>query len=146
TVQWGWGMLSSVLDYLALSWPQTKSWPVACAGFSGGAKRSGTVAAAMMKEGYNITGLFMGGCNEDRATLGLQLYQPGERFKQVPIFLSNGSTDPIAGPQQAALVAESMRRSGFRQVRLESYPGGHQQDDEQLALALEWFRQLAAPR
>lgn len=143
TVQWGWGMLSSVLDYVSRSWPQSKSWPVACAGFSGGAKRSATVAAAMMKDGYNITGIFMGGCNEDRVTLGLQLYQPGERFKQVPIFLSNGTGDPIANPQHAATVAESMRRSGFRNIRLENYSGAHRQNEEHLALALQWFRQSA---
>lgn len=144
SVQWGWAMLSSVLDYTTRTWPPAKQWPVACAGFSGGAKRSGTVAAALMKENWRILGIFMGGCNEDRATLGLTLYQPGDRFKQVPIFLSNGATDPIANPQHAAVVAESMRRTGFRNLRLESYDGEHRQSDEQLRLALQWFKQVAA--
>ena len=144
TVQFGWAMLSSVLEQFHRTWPQSKQWPVACAGFSGGAKRSATVAAAMMKEGYQVIGIFMGGCNEDRVTLGLQLYQPGDRFKLVPIFLSNGSGDPIANPTQAATVAESMRRSGFQALRLESYDGGHRQNNEQLALALQWFRQSAS--
>ena len=146
TVQWGWGMLSSVLDFVSRSWPQTKAWPVACAGFSGGAKRSATVAAAMMKDGYNVVGIFMGGCNEDRATLGLQLYQPGDRFKQVPIFLSNGTSDPIAGPQHVAPVAESMRRSGFGNIRLETYDAGHRMSDEQLKMALQWFKQSSLQR
>jgi hypothetical protein len=146
TVQWGWAMLSSVVDYACHAWPQIKSWPVACAGFSGGAKRSATVAAAMMKEGHNVTGIFLGGCNEDRATLGLELYRPGERFKQVPIFLSNGTSDPIANPQQGATVAEAMRRSGFRNLRLESYEGGHRQNEEQLRLALQWFKQSSERR
>src|SRR2546427_7623865 len=97
TVQWGWAMLGSVLDFFSRTWPQTKPWPVACAGFSGGAKRSATVAAAMMRENYRVIGIFMGGCNEDWATVGLRLFQPGERFKHVPIFLSSGNRDPIAG-------------------------------------------------
>ena len=113
TVQFGWAMLSSVLEQFHRTWPQSKQWPVACAGFSGGAKRSATVAAAMVKEGYQVIGISMGGCNEDRATLGLQLYQPGDHFKLVPIFLSNGTGDPIANPTHSATVAESMRRSGF---------------------------------
>jgi hypothetical protein len=146
TVQFGWAMLSSVLDQFHRTWPQSRQWPVACAGFSGGAKRSATVAAAMTREGYQVVGVFMGGCNEDRATLGLQLYQPGERFKQVPMFLSNGTSDPIANPQHAATVAESMRRNGFQNIRLESYAGGHRQNLEHLTLALHWFKPAAESR
>lgn len=145
SVQWGWAMLSSALEFVARQWPQTKTWPVACAGFSGGAKRSATVGAAMMREGYNVVGIFMGGCNEDRATLGLQLYQPGERFKQVPLFLSNGQTDPIANPTHAAAVAEAMRRTGFKHLRLETFPGAHKLSSEQVQLALQWFRQMERP-
>jgi hypothetical protein len=141
TVQWGWGVLSSALDYVWRSWPQTKTWPVATAGFSGGAKRSATVAAAVMKEGRAVIGIFMGGCNEDRLTLGLQLYRPGEAFKQLPVFLSNGGADPIAGPQHLAPALESMRRSGFGNIRNETYQGGHQLNNEQLGLALRWFKQ-----
>ncbi len=144
TVQFGWGVLSSVLEQFHRTWPPSKLWPVACVGFSGGAKRSATVAAAMMKEGYRVIGVFMGGCNEDRATLGLQLYRPGERFKLVPMFLSNGASDPIANPTHAATVAESMRRSGFQTLRLETYDGGHRQNNEHLVQALQWFRETAA--
>src|SRR5689334_410828 len=140
TVQFGWGVLSSVLDQFHRTWPPTRRWPVACAGFSGGAKRSATSAAALAKEGYQVIGIFMGGCNEDRLTLGLQLYQPGDRFKSVPIFLSNGGNDPIANPTHAATVAESMRQSGFQSLRVETYEGGHRQHNEHLAQALQWFR------
>jgi len=141
SVQFGWAMLSSVLDQFHRTWPQSKQWPVACAGFSGGAKRSAIVAAALVREGYQVLGVFMGGCNEDYATLGLQLYQPGDRFKRVPIFLSNGTSDAIAGSEHAAAVAESMRRSGFQMLRLENYDGGHRQNNEHLTQALQWFRQ-----
>ena len=141
TVQFGWAMLSSVLEQFHRTWPPSKQWPVACGGFSGGAKRSATVAAAMTREGYQVIGIFMGGCNEDRVTLGLELYRPGERFKLVPMFLSNGTGDPIAGPQQATTVAESMRRSGFQILRVESYGGAHRLNNEHLGAALHWFRQ-----
>src|SRR5262245_60872209 len=100
----------------------------------------------MMKEGYNVIGVFMGGCNEDRVTLGLEMYQHGDRFKSVPLFLSNGSADPIAGPQQAANVVAAMRRSGFTRIRSETYEGGHRQNDSHLADALRWFREPSAAR
>ena len=142
TIQFGWGMLSSALDQFARTWPPARQWPVACAGFSGGAKRSAAVGAAMMADGWRVVGVYMGGCNEDRASLGLQLFQPGDRYKQVAFFLSNGTTDPIANPQQGAAVADSMRRSGFRSIRVETYVGEHRQNNEHLGQALRWFRRL----
>lgn len=141
TVEWGVAMLSSVLEHFARTWPPTKQWPVACAGFSGGAKRSAAVAAALIHDGWRVNGVFMGGCNEDRATLGMELFKPGPNFLPVPMYLSSGDADRIATPSQAAAVRDSMTRSGFTQVRLQTYGGGHQLDQEQLAEALRWFRQ-----
>ena len=139
TIQRGWSMLSSVLQEVARTWPQAKRWKVACAGFSGGAKRSAAVAAAMTKEGWHVGGVFMGGCNEDRATLGMSLFQPGPAFKNVPMFLSNGDNDPIAGVEYGGRVRDSMTRSGFSNVRLERYPGEHRLNKEHLRDALIWF-------
>jgi predicted esterase len=146
SIQFGWAMLSSVLDQFTRTWPPAKRWPVACAGFSGGAKRSAAVAAAMAHEGWRIVGVYMGGCNEDRATLGLQAFQPGSQFRQVPFFLSNGTSDPIANPEQGAAVAASMRRSGFQIIRLATYPDGHRPHLEHLTEALQWFQQLSGVR
>jgi hypothetical protein len=139
TIAFGWAMLTSVLDYLTKAWPTARQWPAVCAGFSGGAKRSGCVAAAMTKENYRVVGMFMGGCNQDLATFGLHAYLPGDRFKQVPIFLSAGTSDPIASLAQARGVKQSMERTGFKRVRLVEYDGGHRLDQEALVVALDWF-------
>ena len=139
TIQHGWAMLSSVLQELARTWPQAKRWKVACAGFSGGAKRSAAVAAAMTKDGWRVVGVFMGGCNEDRATTGMSLFQPGPAFKSVRMFLSNGDNDPIAGIEYGERVKASMTRSGFSNMRLEHYPGEHRLNKEHLSEALAWF-------
>jgi hypothetical protein len=150
STQFGWSMLASVLEQMVRTWPQTKTWPMAPAGFSGGAKRAAMVAAAMMHDRYRVMGIFMGGCNideslgQDRASYGFKLYQPGEAFKQVPIFLSNGRTDGIAGPERADEVLKSMRNSGFRNVRPETYEGGHQLNQENLKAALGWFKSSTA--
>jgi len=139
TIQHGWSMLSAVLQELARTWPQAKRWKVACAGFSGGAKRSAAVGAAMTKDGWRVVGVFMGGCNEDRATTGMSLFQPGPTFKSVRMFLSNGDNDPIAGIEYGERVKASMMRSGFSNVRLEHYPGEHRLNKEHLRDALLWF-------
>ena len=143
TIQVSYAVLGSVLNHLARTWPITRQWPAVCAGFSGGAKRSAAVAGAMTRDGWKVIGVFMGGCNEDRASTALQLFHPGPAFLRVPMFLSNGDQDPIANPAQGEAVRESMTRSGFTTIRLESYPGKHQLNKEHLREALDWFRQSA---
>jgi predicted esterase len=146
TIQVGYAVLGSVLNHLARTWPITRQWPVACAGFSGGAKRSAAVAGAMTRDGWKVIGVFMGGCNEDRASTALELFHPGPGFLRVPMFLSNGDQDPIANPTHGASVRDSMLRSGFTTIRLESFAGKHQLNKEHLREALDWFQQSAGIR
>ncbi len=134
-----WGMISSLLDQLRRSWPQSKHWPFACAGFSGGGKRAAMTAAQMVRQGDIIIGVFMGGCNDDRATDGYRFSKPGSAFLSVPFFLSNGTRDPIAGPAQAAEIKNSMESTGFNRIRLETYDGQHQLDTNHIQMALQWF-------
>ena len=135
-----WGMNASLLDQLRVSWPQSKQWPFACAGFSGGAKRAAMTAAEMMRQRDIVIGVFMGGCNEDRATLGYQISNPGAAFLNVPMFLSNGIGDPIAGPAFGANVKASMEQTGFTRIRWETYDGQHRLNTNHVRMALEWFR------
>jgi predicted esterase len=135
-----WAMIQSLLNELRRNWPQSKQWPFAVAGFSGGAKRSAMIAAEMMRQGDSVIGVFMGGCNEDRATLGYQISNPGAGFLNLPMFLSNGTRDAIAGPSHAQTVRLSMEQTGFRKIRAETYNEGHKLDTNHLAMALEWFR------
>jgi predicted esterase len=140
-----WAMIQSLLTELRRNWPQSKQWPFAVGGFSGGAKRSAMVAAEMARQGDYVIGVFMGGCNEDRASVGVQVARPPQTFFNVPMFLSNGSADPIAGPAEGKKVKDSMEATGFRSVRLETFDGGHKLDTNHLAIALEWFRPTTAP-
>jgi hypothetical protein len=140
TSVFAWAMLSSLLDQLRISWPQSRQWPFACAGFSGGAKRAAMTAAQMMRQGDSVIGVFMGGCNEDRATTGYEIARPGTRFLDVPMFLSNGTRDPIAGPIYGEKVRGLMEQTGFRNIRLETYDDQHRLNTNQVRIALEWFR------
>jgi hypothetical protein len=133
-------MISSLLEYLRRSWPDSQRWPFACAGFSGGAKRAAMTAAQMMRQRDVVIGVFMGGCENDRATLGYNISRPGPAFLDVPMFLSNGTRDPIADVQHGITTKQDMEQTGFRNVRLESYDGGHRLDTNHLRQALEWFR------
>lgn len=143
STQWRLGMLAAALDAIRKEWPQSSRWPVAFAGFSGGSKRSGTLGAMLSKSGsVRVCGFFLSGINEDRLSEGYKTYQPGRGFLEVPVWLSSGSSDPVATPQAHILVKASLERTGFKRVRLEQFGGGHQLKMSEVRRALQWFRQL----
>lgn len=137
--EWCWAMLSTGLDALEKEWPGVKTWSFACAGNSGGAKMSGLMAPLMAENGLKISGVFMGGCNADLLSVGIKEYRPPAGFKKVAVYLSSGDTDRTATPAQVANVAASMKATGFRNLKLQTYAGGHGMDDAQLGEALDWF-------
>lgn len=75
---WRLGMLGAALEAVRKEWPQTAKWPVAFAGMSGGAKRSGVLGAMLARAGLvNICGFYLSGINDDRLSPAYKTYQPG---------------------------------------------------------------------
>jgi hypothetical protein len=140
---WRLAMLGAALDAMRKDWPQSRNWPVAFAGFSGGAKRS-CLLGAMIAKGHaaNICGFFLSGINDDKMSESYKTYQPGPDFLNTPIWISGGMDDIIATPSLEGQVAANMRRTGFKRVRLEHFIGVHQLKRSEVKLALRWFRQL----
>jgi hypothetical protein len=141
---WRLALLGAALDALHKDLPQSKNWPIAFAGFSGGSKRSCIVGAMLVKGGVvtNICGFFLSGMNEDKLSEAYKTYQPRADFLNIPVWLSDGMSDPIATPSLVGQAAANMRRTGFKRVRLEHFMGGHQLKRSEVRLALRWFRQL----
>ncbi len=143
STQWRLGLLGAALEAIWKEWPQSAKWPVAFAGFSGGSKRTGVLGAMLAKSGsVRVGGFFLSGINEDRLGEAYKTYQPGRGFLEVPVWLSSGSSDPIATPAAHNLVKASLERTGFKRVRLEQFGGGHQLKLSEVRRALQWFRQL----
>jgi hypothetical protein len=143
STQWRLGLLGAALESIRKEWPQSARWPMAFAGFSGGSKRSGVLGVMLAKSGSaRVCGFFLSGINEDRLGEAYKTYHPGAGLLEVPVWLSSGSTDPIATPQAHNLVRVSLERTGFKRVRLEQFGGGHQLKLSEVRRALQWFRQL----
>lgn len=120
--------------------PESRKWPVAVAGFSGGAKNAAIIAAFLQREGYSIRGLFMGGCNQDTASHALKrISRDKEAYRDIPVFLSCGTADPLCSLETSRNVKQSMEASGIRRVRIETYPGGHLLHQPHIPVALQWF-------
>ena len=140
---WRLAMLAAALDAIHNEWPQSAEWPVAFAGFSGGAKRSCLLGAMLAKaHAVKICGFFLSGINHDVMSEAYKTYQPGGDFLNAPIWISGGMDDIIATPSLEGVVQVSMRRTGFKRVRLEHFMGVHQLKRSEVRLALQWFRQL----
>ncbi|NDV62133.1 hypothetical protein G0Q06_06715 [Puniceicoccales bacterium CK1056] len=131
---------------LAELFPNSTGWPVAVAGFSGGAKNAAITGAYLQREGYRLIGFFMGGCNQDLATTAMKKLSPDkDLFRQIPIFLSTGLADRISTVRQSEKVLKSLKRSNFKNLRLKTYPGKHVLHKEHIPLALDWFEEMDSP-
>jgi len=134
----------SGLDVLHQAWPGSRKWPVAAAGNSGGAKMTGTIGALLVKHGYNLIGIFKGGCNQQFIGTAINDYKPDKaRLLKTPIFLSSGLQDTVATPRMFGTVERQLNELGFKHVRLENYDGEHSVNQAQIAMALDWFVQMA---
>lgn len=143
TFQWRIAPLTAGLQFLRSSWPQTARWPIAFAGFSGGAKRAGTIATILSKNrGLRICGLFLSGMNMDLISSAYKDNQAPADFLNVPIWISSGNSDPIATPGLTEGAYFSIKRTGFKNVRLEKFFGGHVLKRSELQRALRWFREV----
>src|SRR5437868_9821556 len=96
TAAWRLAMTMAAIDALHRSFAGSEKWPMACVGFSGGAKAAGTIAPVLARSGCRITGLYLTGVNQDYLSPGYARAQPGADFLTTPIYVSAGRDDRIA--------------------------------------------------
>src|SRR5205809_6282155 len=142
TAGWRLAMTLAAIDALHHSFAGSEKWPMACAGFSGGAKGAGSIAPVLAQNGCRITGLYLTGVNQDYLSPGYARAQPGADFLNTPIYVSVGHDDRIATLEQQYNVVGSIKRTGFNRVRIGTFRGGHEINDAQTSIALRWFRSL----
>jgi hypothetical protein len=142
TAGWRAAMTLAAIDALHRSFTGSEKWPMVCAGFSGGAKGGGFIAPLLAKNGCRIAGIYLTGVNQDHLSEGYVRSQPGADFLTTPIFVAIGRDDKIATQEQQYTVVGSIKRTGFNQIRIGTFHGGHEVNDAQTAIALRWFRSL----
>jgi len=142
TAGWRGAMTLAAIDAIHHSFVGSEKWPMACAGFSGGAKGAGSIAPLLARNGCRITGIYLTGVNEDYLSGGYARSQPGADFLRTPIYVSAGHDDRVARLEQQYDVVGLIKRTGFTRIRIGTFPGGHEVNDAQTSIALEWFRSL----
>jgi len=133
-------LASAGMDAVHPQWRDAGRATLAFAGFSGGAKYAGWLAALFRTQGARVTGIFLSGINQDTvATAARQFKVLDEEYRSIPVFLQAGRSDTVATPAQHREVKAELLRRGFHSVRLELVEGGHRVDASWLPTALEWF-------
>lgn len=135
---WRLAFIAGALDTIRREWPAARNWPVAFAGYSGGAKRCAYILPMLARTGVKFCGLFLTGINDDRLSESYQTYGRPQNIKDVPVFISGGRSDKIAPPEVHFAVKRSMERTGF-DVKLEIFDGGHEVKASHVRDALRWF-------
>ena len=142
TAAWRAAMTLAAIDALHRSFAGSEKWPMAGAGFSGGAKGAGSIVPLLARSGCRIIGIYLTGVNQDYLSEGYSRSKPGANFLSTPIYVSAGHDDRIATLEQQYDVAGSIKRTGFNRVRIGTFRGGHEVNDAQTSIALRWFRAL----
>jgi predicted esterase len=133
-------LASVALDAVLPRWRDAGQAGLAFAGFSGGAKYSGWLAALFSTQRARVIGIYLSGVNEETvATAARQLKVLDDEYRAVPVFLQAGRSDTVATPARHREIRAELLRRGFGSVRLEFTEVGHRVDATWLRTALEWF-------
>jgi hypothetical protein len=121
-------------------WPKSKEWSFAVGGFSGGAKACFDPCGYLIKHEYNAVGALLMGCNEDRSGKGKDRYKASSSgYRKLKVFLSTGDKDNLVSEASVKAVISSLKSNGIKNIKSESYSGGHSFNKPHIAEALKWF-------
>ena len=123
-------------------WPKFSQWKFVSGGFSGGGKAAFWPAAFLIKNGYNVTGLFLANTNEDFSEVARKDYKIAKSdYANVVVFWGSGKWDPIASGAKGEMMKKSMERNGMKEVKVELHDGKHSLHHPQFIEALKWFEE-----
>lgn len=133
------GMLEG-MEFLGKAWPALLTSDYAVGGFSGGAKSCHGNAAWLLSHKYHVTGVFMGGCNQDFSALHKEQFKLAtSAYHEVKAFVSTGRKDNLVPAEATEKVLKSLATTGIDQVRSELHDGGHSFHLPHFVDALKWF-------
>ena len=135
-----WALVQAGLGALYKEWPNARTWPIAAAGVSGGGGYASHQAMLMLAQHYPLIGLLLSVSRWTPNDFPNVLRKaPREAIRTLPVFYTAGEKDPIATKPVVEKARNGLADAGFKNVRFEMFPGGHQLHRPHLQDALEWF-------
>ena len=94
----------------------------------------------MVKQKFNMVGVFMGGCNVDRSETYREMVKPpSSPYRKIRGYVSIGEKDTIATVAHGEAVLRSLKANRIRNLRSATHEGGHRMSNEHFVEALKWF-------
>jgi hypothetical protein len=138
--EWHAAMIYAGLRALEEKYPRAKTWRFFTGGNSGGGLRSAMMSCALLKMGYPVEGVFMGSSGDERFSAGLGIFRPERaKVRNLAVYLAHGKSDHMIDAARANYTAEVVKKQGIKNIRRDSYDGGHGMNEESFTKALEWF-------
>ncbi len=135
-----WALVTAALEAMHKEWPRSKMWPLASGGLSGGGGYASHHALVLETRRAPFIGLFLGvSAHNPVQFTGDYKRTPYHPLHNLPIFMSVGEQDPIAKAEYTERSRARMANEGFRSLRYERFPGGHEMHTPHLDAALDWF-------
>jgi hypothetical protein len=132
--------MDEAMALLEAEWPGFRGSTFSTGGFSGGSKGCWWHAAYMVKNKFNMVGVFMGGCNRDYSEKYRRLLKPSSaKYKKIKGYVSIGRKDTIATVAQGERVISTLKSNRIRNIRSATHEGGHRKDNGHFLEALKWF-------
>ncbi len=134
--------VKTALDQIHKQWPGADQWPIVCGGFSGGAKNTQIMAGLICQEGFNVKGLYMGGCNEAYFEFGSKDYNIKKAtWRKLKAFESSGTKDHLVADTHRSKVKNGLKSSSLKDYKTATYEGGHSINHQQFVEAVKWILQ-----
>lgn len=128
------------MRHLASQHAGTEKWPLYIAGNSLGAGRATLATGALIKEGFDVRGVFVSSLKREDITKSVRVFRPSKSaLKKLKVFVSQGENDHFVSKGQSLKQAEAIREAGVEEVRHEVHPGRGGLVAASLGLALDWF-------
>jgi len=134
--------LVSAVSKMNEVWPQFSRWKFVSGGFSGGGKAAFWPAAYLLKNGYQLTGLFLANTNQDFSGEARTFYKIKKSdYANVSVFWGTGRWDEVATKKTGEMMRKSLEGNGMKEVRVEFHEGKHSLYHPQFIEALKWFEE-----
>ncbi|MBU3666335.1 MAG: hypothetical protein FGM15_10745 [Chthoniobacterales bacterium] len=135
-----WALVEAALQQMQKEWPSSKTWPLITAGISGGAGYASYNAIMLVNKRYPIIGMFLANSGYSPVHFAEELKRaPDAAMRKVPVFMTAGDTDTIAIKEITEAARDAAKKERFRNVRYETFPGGHELSPSLFAASIDWF-------
>lgn len=133
-------VISGTMRHLASRYPGAEDWPLFIAGSSMGAGRASLASGALIKEDFDMQGIFLCSLKWQDLTKSIKTFSPSKNaIRNMKVFIAHGEKDFYATKAQSLEEAQEIREAGVKEVRHEVHPGRGGMDAASLVKALNWF-------